>query len=418
MSLRRGCSGPRSTTPAHKPINIGHDETQIIGHIVTSKAVDKTGGDITVEEGGTPPEELDLEVAGVLYKDLPAIAEKVARVIEDAHKGEAFVSMEVWFDDFDYAVRNPANGETKIVPRTAESAFLTKHLRSYGGTGTYENFQVGRVLRGLEFAGKGIVDNPANPESVIKEAVAQRAAADVNSNKEPKGGAQSMANKTETTPTVEELQAKLTEAESKLAEANKALEAKTTECAAATAALDELRGKGLDKQVETLTAGATAKDKEIETLSAAKTAAESKLAEAVKRAEKAESELAEIRETEKARNRMAELAKVKKIEDEKATLAELKGMSDETFALVLKYAGQARRSPRPRRLARARKTRPPPRLRPRPSTRPRRTRKPISTRAGRPRPKRWPRPRKQQRPRCSDARATTSESSAVNATFH
>ena len=329
-------------TPAHKPINVMHDETQIIGHMITSKAVNKDGSELGVEDTSKLPQDFDLEVAGVLYKELPAIAEKVAKIIEDANKGEAFVSMEVWFDDFDYAIRNPSTGETKIVPRTAESAFLTKHLRSYGGNGKYETYLVGRVLRQLEFAGKGIVDSPANPESVIKEAVAKRAAAQVNSTTEPRGGVQGMAESTDkTAPKVEDLQVQLTEAQNKLAEAQKSLETKATECKAATAALDELKGKGLDKQVEALTASVTAKDGEIKTLTAAKVDGEAKLAEATKRAEAVEKELADIRKMEKARTRMAELAKVKKIDKEEATLAELKDMSDETFAMILKYAGNS-----------------------------------------------------------------------------
>jgi hypothetical protein len=44
---------------------------------------------------------------------------------------------------------------------------LTKHLRAYGGTGEYENYKVGRSLRGISFSGKGLVNKPANPRSII-----------------------------------------------------------------------------------------------------------------------------------------------------------------------------------------------------------------------------------------------------------
>ena len=76
--------------------------------------------------------------------------------------------MECLFPDFDYALANE-NGETKIVKRDEESAFLTKHLRSYGGDGKYEDYKVGRLLRNLSFSGKGLVSKPANPRSVILE---------------------------------------------------------------------------------------------------------------------------------------------------------------------------------------------------------------------------------------------------------
>ena len=76
--------------------------------------------------------------------------------------------MECLFPDFDYALAKQ-NGETKIVKRDEASAFLTKHLRSYGGDGIYEDYKVGRLLRNLSFSGKGLVSKPANPRSVILE---------------------------------------------------------------------------------------------------------------------------------------------------------------------------------------------------------------------------------------------------------
>lgn len=317
-------------SPVHKPINIEHDGNRIVGHMVSSTPLDKSGN--VIDE---PQDEFDIGVAGVLYKDVPGIEDVVSDVIEKANNGEAFVSMEVWFDDFDFAVRDTVSGAFKLVPRTKASAFLTKHLRVYGGTGTFEGVQVGRVLRKLEFAGKGIVTNPANPDSVIKEALAMRAAAQTN----PKGGANSMA-QDNPKPSVEDLQ-------SKLSETQKSLETKTSEHDAVLAALNELKSKELDKQVETLNVSLAEKDEEIKTLSEAKAEAEKQLKEVTARAEKAESQLAGIRKVEKARERMAELAKVKKIDDEEATLAELKDMTDETFAMVLKYAGETSQATEP-----------------------------------------------------------------------
>ena len=74
--------------------------------------------------------------------------------------------MEALFSDFDYAVVTP-EGEHKTIARNEESAFLTKHLRSYGGQGKYDGYTVGRLLRNINFSGKGLVSNPANPRSVI-----------------------------------------------------------------------------------------------------------------------------------------------------------------------------------------------------------------------------------------------------------
>ena len=74
--------------------------------------------------------------------------------------------MEALFTDFDYAVVTP-DGKHKTVARNEESAFLTKHLKSYGGTGQYEQYKVGRLLKNITFSGKGLVRRPANPESVF-----------------------------------------------------------------------------------------------------------------------------------------------------------------------------------------------------------------------------------------------------------
>ncbi len=76
--------------------------------------------------------------------------------------------MECLFPNFDYALVDK-DGGTRVVPREESSAFLTKHLRSYGGSGKYEDYRVGRLLRNLSFSGKGLVSKPANPRSVILE---------------------------------------------------------------------------------------------------------------------------------------------------------------------------------------------------------------------------------------------------------
>ncbi len=80
--------------------------------------------------------------------------------------------MEVLFASFDYLLVPMVKGEpdmaqAQIVERNDETAFLTKHLKTYGGKGFYKNYLVGHVLRQLTFSGKGLVENPANPTSVI-----------------------------------------------------------------------------------------------------------------------------------------------------------------------------------------------------------------------------------------------------------
>ena len=75
--------------------------------------------------------------------------------------------MECFFKGFDYGLFNSETGEYKVLARNEETAFLTKYLRAYGGDGKHQNYKLGRVLRNITFSGKGFVDKPANPDSVI-----------------------------------------------------------------------------------------------------------------------------------------------------------------------------------------------------------------------------------------------------------
>ena len=76
------------------------------------------------------------------------LEERMAGIIDGISNGEWFVSMEALFNDFDYAVVTP-EGRHKVIARNEESAFLTKHLRSYGGDGTYQDYQVGRLIKNI-----------------------------------------------------------------------------------------------------------------------------------------------------------------------------------------------------------------------------------------------------------------------------
>lgn len=316
-------------TPVHKPINLEHDEERIIGHMVESRALNKDGTEIDEKN---IPEEFDLEVAGVLYKAL--LPEVIDDVIEGAKDGKMYVSMECWFDNFDYAVKNTETGKEKVIARTEDTAFLTKHLRRYGGKGVYQGNQIGRLLRDIRFAGKGIVSNPANPESVIKE-VAKTAASQSEIEKPMEGGANEMAKENENT--LEQVQAELTV---KVAEIGSLNEAK----AEAEKKLADMQ-TNFDAQAKVLedTKATVAKLEEtIKGFEATKTEADSKIADLTKRAEAAEAKLADIEKAAKAQARLEQIKALRSVADETATLAELKEMTEETFQTVLKYAGEAK----------------------------------------------------------------------------
>jgi hypothetical protein len=157
-------------TPEDKPTNLEHDENTIIGHIVSNWTITDDG---ILIDPNTPsenlPEKFHIVTGSVIYKAYvnPELKDRTAKLIAEIENGTKYVSMECMFKGFDYGLINEQTGEYKILSRSDETAFLTKHLRAYGGSGKYENHKIGRVLRQITFSGKGYVDKPANPDSII-----------------------------------------------------------------------------------------------------------------------------------------------------------------------------------------------------------------------------------------------------------
>ena len=153
-------------SPVDKQFNYMHDETDIIGHLTSSKIVDHEGKIVVDEE--SLPDQFDIVIGSVLYKQWSdqSLQERMNKLIAEIVDSKWCVSMECLFKNFDYAVITPT-GDHKVLARNDESSFLTKHLRVYGGTGEFDGNKIGRLLRGFAFSGKGLVDNPANPRSKI-----------------------------------------------------------------------------------------------------------------------------------------------------------------------------------------------------------------------------------------------------------
>ncbi len=152
-------------TPEDKQFNFMHNEDDIIGHITGSYVVDQDGNRLNQEE---KPDQFDIVTQAVLYTSWSGEEkrERMNNIISEIEEGKWFVSMECLFPAFDYALQS-SEGETKVIQRNEASAFLTKHLRAYGGEGIYEDYKIGRLLRNLAFSGKGLVSKPANPRSII-----------------------------------------------------------------------------------------------------------------------------------------------------------------------------------------------------------------------------------------------------------
>lgn len=153
------------STAAHKPVNLGHDENKIIGHMVNSYVADKMGtkieDDIINSNPDQVPQDIDIIDESVIYKFV--FKDLAQKIIEKANAGELFVSVEAWFPNYDYLIGD------KIVKRNKETAnILDPLLKINGGEGVYRGQRIGRVLRNILLGGKAITETPANPESVIK----------------------------------------------------------------------------------------------------------------------------------------------------------------------------------------------------------------------------------------------------------
>jgi hypothetical protein len=157
-------------TPEDKPTNLEHDENLIIGHITSNWPITEDGILISSD---TPienlPEKYHILTGSVIYRAFtsPELKERSDKLIAGIESGGMFVSMECFFKGFDYGLLDKSTATYKTLARNENTAYLTKYLRAYGGLGEHDNYKIGRVLRNITFSGKGYVEKPANPESII-----------------------------------------------------------------------------------------------------------------------------------------------------------------------------------------------------------------------------------------------------------
>jgi hypothetical protein len=157
-------------TPEDKPTNLEHDENLIIGHITNNWPITESGDliDETIALNDLP-EKYHILTGSVIYRAFtsPELKDRSEKLIADIEAGSMFVSMECFFKGFDYGLLDKTNGSYKTLARNENTAYLTKYLRAYGGLGEHDNYKIGRVLRNITFSGKGFVEKPANPDSII-----------------------------------------------------------------------------------------------------------------------------------------------------------------------------------------------------------------------------------------------------------
>jgi capsid protein len=153
-------------TPINKPTNIEHQTDIAIGHITDTWATSFLSHD-EIRAKRDLPNEFHLNCRSVIYRNLDGdLGDAIRNLILRIEADEMSVSMEVWFDDYDYAMCD-SEGNIEIVPRDETNASLKKYIVFYGGKGEDEGKRIGRALRGLEFSGMGFVSDPANEHSEI-----------------------------------------------------------------------------------------------------------------------------------------------------------------------------------------------------------------------------------------------------------
>ena len=318
-------------TPEDKPFNFMHDERDIIGHITGNTVVDVEGNEIASDE--SLPDTFNILTTAVVYTEWsdPSQRERMRKIVAEIEEGKWFVSMECLFPDFDYALARE-DGQTEVVTRDEASAFLTKHLRAYGGTGEYDNYRVGRLLRNLSFSGKGLVSKPANPNSVILDRTGSYGGENISFTKD----------KTLTISSIKEI---------KMSDSyEKQIDDLRAELAEAKAANDALQEKvaaeqqaEFDAKIATFEATLAEKDEQISGFETQISEAEAKIAEqaeAIKNGEKdMEEKMKELREMKKKEammKRKAQLAEAGFDADEAtATVEQFDTMDDDTFDQVV-----------------------------------------------------------------------------------
>lgn len=153
------------SSPLLKPMNWQHKDEKILGAMYAVEARDLEGNSLNVED--IKDQSIELVVQGVVWHHLPHIKVTADEIVQRIEQGNLFVSMECWFDDYDYGLYTQSGELFDSIARKPATAFLDGHLRANGGTGRYNGMRIGRALSGVSFGGIAFVDKPANKRSFI-----------------------------------------------------------------------------------------------------------------------------------------------------------------------------------------------------------------------------------------------------------
>jgi hypothetical protein len=339
-------------TPLYKPTNLEHNEKEIVGSIIGNWPVDKNfdllNSDINSKD---LPDVYHILVASVIYRQWqdPEYKARAEQLIREIQSGEKCVSMECIFKGFDYAVESP-DGEYHVIARGENTAFLTQHLRAYGGGGVYQDHKVGRLLRNITFSGKGFVANPANPDSIIfnsdRDFPFSKASCIDGLCFNKKGVSNIVVENPISEPKQESEMSDYLEKE--VADLKVALESSKAEVKELTKKLSEASVKEYETQIEELKASLENVETEKQSFVTVAEAAEEKvasleatIAELTEKLNQAEAEMYGMKEKDKKEKRMASLVEAgMDAEDAAAQVDTFDNLSDEQFEV---FAGMMKK---------------------------------------------------------------------------
>lgn len=155
----------------NKALDVEHVAGDIIGHLYDRAYITKDGEPIDLaelaskEKAAIDNQDMHIAVAGIIYKSrFPEVAAAVA-----ANKYK--VSMECFYSSFDVKVGNVimSRVEAESLGIASVDDCIGKQAKVIRDGKEVSSGKVARVLRNICFSGCGIVENPANPPSIILE---------------------------------------------------------------------------------------------------------------------------------------------------------------------------------------------------------------------------------------------------------
>ena len=159
-------------TITNKALDVEHNESDIIGHIIDKVYTDKDNKPLDLKElssretASLDSQEMHIQIAGIIYKN------RFPELSQEIKDGGWKVSMECYYENYDVKIGNMIlnHKDAEMLGLASVSdSLLGKMAKVIKDGKEIASGAIARVLRGICFSGCGIVKNPANPVSVILE---------------------------------------------------------------------------------------------------------------------------------------------------------------------------------------------------------------------------------------------------------